>query len=83
MLAVAENYPDLKANTSFITLQNRVSELEDHIADRREFFNESVNMYNIGIKEFPNTLIAGPMGYKEKHLLAISEAEKKYDGVQF
>jgi len=83
VLAVAENYPDLKANTSFITLQNRVSELEDHIADRREFFNESVNMYNIGIKEFPNLVIAGSMGYKEKHLLAISEAEKKYDGVQF
>jgi len=83
IFAVAENYPDLKANNSFLSLQNRVSELEDHIADRREFFNESVNMYNIGIKEFPNILLSGPMGYTEKTLLHISEQEKKYDGVQF
>ncbi|MGO3183382.1 MAG: LemA family protein [Aequorivita sp.] len=83
IFAVAENYPELKANNSFLSLQQRVSELEDHISDRREFFNESVNMYNIGIKEFPNLLIAGPMGYHEKTLLQISEQEKKYDGVKF
>ncbi len=83
IFAIAENYPDLKANNSFLALQTRVSELEDHIADRREFFNESVTMYNIGIKEFPNVLIASPIGYREKTLLHISEQEKKYNGVQF
>ena len=83
IFAVAENYPDLKANNSFLTLQQRVSELEDHIADRREFYNESVTMYNIGIKEFPNVVIANMTGYREKSLLVISEAEKEYNGVQF
>ncbi len=83
IMVVAENYPDLKSDASFLSLQNRISELEDHIADRREFFNESVNMYNIGINEFPNLLLAKPMGYREKSLLEIAEAEKKYDGVTF
>ncbi len=83
IMVVAENYPDLKSDASFLSLQNRISELEDNIADRREFFNESVNMYNIGINEFPNLLLAKPMGYREKSLLEIPEAEKKYDGVTF
>jgi len=83
IMAVAENYPDLKANTSFVTLQERISQLEDNISDRREFFNESVNMYNIGINEFPNLILSKSMGYKEKSLLQISELEKKYDGIKF
>lgn len=83
IIVVAENYPDLKANTSFVKLQERVSQLEDNISDRREFFNESVNMYNIGINEFPNLILAKFMAYKEKSLLLISELEKKYDGVKF
>lgn len=83
VFAVSENYPDLKANKSLLELQNRVSQLEDHITDRREYFNESVNMYNIGILEFPNVLFSKMLGYKEKHLLQISETEKEYDGIQF
>lgn len=83
IMVVAENYPDLKANASFIKLQERVSQLEDNISDRREFFNESVNMYNIGINEFPNLLLSKPMGYKEKSLLQITEVEKTYNGVTF
>ncbi|WP_241448699.1 LemA family protein [Aquimarina pacifica] len=83
ILVVSENYPDLKANTSFVALQQRVSQLEDHIADRREFFNESVNMYNIGITEFPNVLIAKPINYKQKNLLEISDQEKAYHGIKF
>ena len=83
ILAVSENYPDLKASGSFVALQERVSELENHIADRRELFNDSVNLYNIGIKEFPAVLMAGPIGYKAKALLQISESEKQYDGIQF
>ncbi len=83
VMVVVENYPDLKSNASFIELQGRISELEDNIADRREFFNESVNMYNIGISEFPNFLLASFMGYKKESLLEITEQEKKYDGVTF
>lgn len=81
--AVSENYPDLKSNNNFLELQKRVSELENKIADRREFFNDSVNLYNIGIHEFPNVLLAGILGYKDKTLLEIANSEKQYDGVQF
>lgn len=83
VFAVSENYPDLKANSSFLKLQSRISQLEDHIADRREFYNESVNMYNISIAEFPNFILAKPLGYEVKQMLQISEEEKKYYGVQF
>ncbi len=83
LFAVTENYPDLKANKNFVRLQRRTSEIEDAIADRREFFNESVNMYNIGIHEFPNLILANIMAYKNKSLLEITEQEKKYDGIKF
>ena len=83
VLAVAENYPDIKTSQNFQMLQGRVSQIEDAIADRREFYNESVTMYNIGIAEFPNLLLAKPMMYGKKQLLQISEQEKKYDGIAF
>lgn len=80
---VSENYPELKSSTNFMRLQQRVSEVENYIADRREYFNESINMYNIGIKEFPSVILAKLIFYKKKELLQISEQEKKYDGVKF
>jgi len=83
IFAVSENYPELKSNASLLELQRRVSQMEDHIADRREFFNESVNMYNIGILEFPNIIFSKLMGYKQKSLLTINDKEKEYNGVQF
>lgn len=83
IFAVAENYPDIKTNQNFQLLQNRVSQIEDAIADRREFYNESVTMYNIGIQEFPNFILAKMMLYGKKQLLQISEQEKKYDGITF
>lgn len=83
VFALAENYPDIKTSQNFQLLQGRVSQIEDAIADRREFYNESVTMYNIGIAEFPNLLLAKPMMYGKKQLLQISEQEKKYDGVTF
>jgi len=83
VIAVSENYPELKTNAAFLELQRRVSHLEDLIADRREFYNESTNMYNIGIAEFPNVILSKMLGYREKQMLYITEGEKKYDGVQF
>lgn len=83
IFAVSENYPDLKANNSFILLQQRVSGIEDAIADRREFYNDSVTIYNIGIQEFPDLILAKILMYKEKALLTVTEEEKKYDGIQF
>lgn len=81
--AVSENYPELKSNTNFLELQKRISELENRIADRREFFNDSVNLYNIGIHEFPNVIFAKMFGYKDKTLLEIPNSEKQYHEIQF
>ncbi|MFC3158872.1 LemA protein [Chryseobacterium arachidis] len=81
--AVSENYPNLVSNSNFLELQKRISELENKIADRREFFNDSVNLYNISIHEFPNLILAGLLGYKDKTILEITDREKRYDGVQF
>ncbi len=81
--AVSENYPELISNLNFIELQKRISGLEDKIADRREFFNDSVNLYNIGIHEFPNMILAGLLGYRDRTLLQVSDQEKHYEGVQF
>ena len=61
LLATAENYPELKANNNFMQLQTRISELESQIADRREFYNDSVNVFNTRIQEMPDALLAGPM----------------------
>jgi LemA protein len=83
IFAVSENYPELKANNNFVMLQQRVSGIEDAIADRREFYNENVNMYNIGIHEFPDLILDKILIYKEKTLLKVTEEEKKYDGIQF
>ena len=58
LFAVAEAYPDLKANESFQRLQSRITALEDSIADRREFYNESVNLNNVRIEQFPDVLVA-------------------------
>jgi len=83
IFVVAENYPNIKTNQNFQLLQNRFSRIEDAIADRREYYNETVTMYNIGIQEFPNFILAKMMSYGEKQLLKISEQEKKYDGIAF
>ena len=81
MLAVAENYPELKASESFLALQLRVSKLEDIIGDRREFFNESINVYNIGIHQFPDLFLAKLLRYRQKSLLIVSDQEKQYNGI--
>ena len=77
VFAVAENYPDLKANQNFLQLQSRVSALESTIADRREFFNDSVNLYNIRIHQFPDMYMAKSMSYLPWQLLEIPEEDKK------
>src|ERR1700758_1085070 len=64
LFAVAENYPELKANENFLKLQNRISELEERIADRREFFNDDVNTYNTRIAQLPEVFLASFMGLK-------------------
>lgn len=75
LFAVAEDYPDLKADESFRHLQGRISGLEDAIADRREFYNESVNLNNIRIEQFPDVLVARLFKFSAKTLLEFSEEE--------
>ncbi len=78
IFAVAENYPDLKANASFQQLQDRISGIETQIADRREFYNDSVNQFNIKIQQIPYNTIAGALGYT-KQLLFEAPPEAKAD----
>ena len=77
LFAVAENYPDLKANENFSFLQTRISQLESQISDRREFYNDSVNINNIRIEQFPDNIIAGIFRFGERELLKFDEAEVK------
>lgn len=77
LFAVAEAYPELKANESYQHLQSRISGLENAIADRREFYNESVNINNIRIEQFPDVFIARMFGFDERKLLRFSEEEKR------
>lgn len=76
LFALAENYPDLKANDNFQHLQGRITGLENTIADRREFYNESVNRNNIAIEEFPDLIVARLFNFKAAELLAFEEEEK-------
>lgn len=68
LFAVAEAYPELKADQSFRMLQERISELEDGIADRREFFNHSVNAFNIRIEQIPDVVIARLLNLQPREL---------------
>lgn len=75
--AVAENYPDLKANQSFLALQQRISELENQIADRREFYNDTVTIFNIRIQQIPDTWVAGGMNLQPAELFKIEERDRE------
>jgi len=75
LFAVAEAYPDLKANGTFHNLQNRISELENVIADRREFYNESVNLNNVRLEQFPDILVARWFAFKNFELLEFEAVE--------
>ncbi len=75
LFALAENYPELKADRSFQHLESRVSQLENAIADRREVYNESVNLNNVRIEQFPDVVVARLFNFKPFDLLEFSEEE--------
>jgi LemA protein len=83
LFAVAENYPDLKANQNFLQLQQRISYLESQIADRRELYNDSVNNYNIRINEIPDMFVARMLAMQPKELFKIAEEDKKDTDINF
>ncbi len=77
LFAVAEAYPDLKTNETFQHLQARVSGLENAIADRREFYNDSVNINNVRVEQFPDTVVARLFGFRQFALLRFTAEDKK------
>ena len=81
--AVAENYPDLKANQSFSALQARISELENSIADRREFYNDSVTLFNTRIQQIPDSWVAGGMNLQPAELFHVSEQDRQDPEISF
>jgi len=76
IFAVAEAYPELKANEHFMQLQTRITALENGIADRREWYNEAVNVHNVRIEQFPDLIVARMFGFDEQALLQFAMAEK-------
>jgi LemA protein len=83
LFAVAEKYPDLKANTNFMQLQGRITELETKIAGQRTTFNEDVNVFNIRIAQIPANFVAGFMGLQPHALFQASEADREDVQVKF
>jgi LemA protein len=83
LFAVAESYPQLKANENFVKLQNRITELEECIADRREFFNDDVNTYNTRIGQIPDVFVASFMALKPRAMFKVSDEDRHQVEVAF
>ena len=83
LFALAEAYPDLKANQNFMQLQQRVSALENEIADRREFYNESVTINNTRILQVPYALFAGTLAMTTREMYKVDPSEKVSPEIKF
>lgn len=79
LFAVAENYPQLKANENFRQLQDELADLENKIAASRRFLNNAVAEYNIAIQQFPAALFAGAFGFQQAAMFELDAAEKAED----
>ncbi|MBV8052414.1 MAG: LemA family protein [Acidobacteriaceae bacterium] len=76
LFAVVENYPQLKANENFLKLQNRISELENEIADRREYYNDAVNTFNTRIQQVPDTFVAVLMNLTPRPMFQANDVDR-------
>lgn len=83
LLAITENYPDLKANQSFLELQAQLEGTENRINVARKTFNETVQGYNTAIRRFPKSLLAGLFGFEKKAYFQAEEGAEKAPKVQF
>jgi LemA protein len=83
LFAVAENYPQLKANENFLQLQTELSDTENKIQAARRFYNGNVRDLNIKIETFPSRIIAGMLGFKKHEFFAADESEKAVPQVKF
>lgn len=76
IIAVSENYPDLKANRNFLELSRDLTKIEDEIANSRKYYNGSVRIFNTKIQVFPNNIIANIFGFKEANMFEANIEEK-------
>src|SRR5688572_139352 len=83
IFAVAEAYPDLKANQSFIQLQNRISDIENQIADRREYYNDTVTTYNTRIQQIPDKLVADLLSCTPAELFQMDADDRRDPEIEF
>jgi len=83
LYAVSEDYPQLKADAQFLHLQRRITDLENKIADRREFYNASVAVFNSRIRQIPDITIAYFLKYEEKPMFKASPNESEAQAIKF
>ena len=84
LFAVAESYPDLKANANFLELQRELTGTEDEIASRRTGYNAEVRAYNTSVQSFPNNLLAGPMGFSAQPFFEVLDpGQREAPAVKF
>jgi len=83
LFAVAENYPELKANEEFLQLQGSLSQLEDTIQNARRYYNAVVRDLNTKIQSFPTNIIAGMFGFQQRQFFEVAEADKEPVAVKF
>ena len=83
LMAISEAYPELKANTNFVSLQNSLQETEDKIAYARQFYNDAVLNYKNKIEMFPSNIVAGMFNFKAEPFFEAEEAAKEVPKVQF
>lgn len=77
LMALAEAYPELKANENYLDLSNKLTEIEEDIANSRKYYNGSVRIYNNKVEMFPSNIIAKIFGFKSEKMFGISEDEKQ------
>ena len=83
LIAVAENYPELKANNSFVKLQDELTNTENKISYSRQLFNTTTANYNVKLETFPTNIVAGVFGFKPSQFLETPEEEKEVPKVSF
>ena len=83
LMAIAEAYPDLKANENFKDLSSQLTKVEDDIANARKYYNGTVRIFNDKVQMFPSNIIAGIFGYKAKKMFEANENERENVKVNF
>lgn len=83
LFAISENYPDLKADSSFLNLQNQLTGIENEISQARKYYNGAVRMLNTKVEMFPSNIVAGIGGFKKYPFFTVDEAERENVKVQF